>query len=1018
MAIPKLKQIIEQVHREGSYDLSTLEGCGAFTRACAMRVYEADSRIVMLKKSASRTHVVDAKGRRHAADALLFLENGKGTSIDIIGKSRTADAKPSWTPDSVVRYTTADGFVPDYDAEMPPAEDPPAQSGEIADRVAALERKFAALKAALAMALFLILPLPSFAQQVPPCLIDTPAQRAIWDRMKVEKHVGYQQILQNTVIDRYNDIGRWELDRYVIDRDPIYGRKSFEEVKATTHEWTVIFAGNESREYMIELAMMYGCLKPIMSPADDAAYKGWLVAVADKALAGLRPGDSDQAVGNYFGWAVLDKVAGTDYLSRSILDPTTGKPLPVGGLTATGANYASVRNAVRLFAEKMAAGGNWPESSEYNLGSTLLLYMGAYWTGIEHFPEVAALVKQHAIQQMHEVTPNLKDSFQWGDVEKPHQLDVAVHLGDLWSALANVLTPVAPSLASALRGFEDAVFAANSYTRNPLYARTYYWFDPYAPRSDWKALAGNFLVTPGMGMVYWREGCVATMVQFPNWTNGAVDHMGALHHGDVRVADCAGFPVDHPQAYMPDPKLGNQVLVNGTGPSFESGGLLATKYEPGRYAYAAGSNAGVSPLISVGDYVNVPIYLHENTRQIVQLFGGPELVLIIADRVHGEDVKTQTITNQWGTFGFEQFYTYENQKLTFSRRFGIKDWVWHTPVTPTLTPTGFTWNDVTVTRVFPADIAYRVVNEATETTLGGYINASERKFAVHGVPAAHRDFDLFLHVISTGAVTATLVDQGDRKGVTITRGGQSQTVLFGAVPGPKMTLVLKNNVVAYDVTKINAIAPFVSVSINGVEIPTPLRPVDAPPVDGDPVVPPVDPPPPPPIDPPPPPPTNICGYAITPSTILAPAIGGELPFTAGPYLETCAAPVFISGASTWLTVTGSKAIVQANLTTQPRSAVIAVGGDVVGQVTQAGASVIPTPDPPPAPPPPPPPSAVTCVDDDGSIFAVNEDTQVQARASTRKKIQLKFESLGWRLLLPVDNTQKPYYYMTFRCVGK
>jgi hypothetical protein len=150
MAIPKLKALIEQVCHDGSYDLSTLDGCGAFTRACAMRVYAEDQRFVMLKKSAGRTHVVDSKGRRHAADALLFLENGKGTSIDIIGKSRTADAKPSWTPDTVVRYTAADGFVPDYTADVSePGGSVEPPSGDLAERVAALERKFAALKAAL-----------------------------------------------------------------------------------------------------------------------------------------------------------------------------------------------------------------------------------------------------------------------------------------------------------------------------------------------------------------------------------------------------------------------------------------------------------------------------------------------------------------------------------------------------------------------------------------------------------------------------------------------------------------------------------------------------------------------------------------------------------------------------------------------------------------------------------------------------------------------------------------------------
>ena len=133
MAIPKFKTLVEGVYAAGRYDLSTLEGCGAFTRACSVAVYKIDTRIVMLKKSAGRTHVVDAKGRRHAADALLFLENGKGTSIDIIGSSRTPQAKPAWTPDSQVRYGAADGFVPDYeDAPPVPPADPPPSAPDIA----------------------------------------------------------------------------------------------------------------------------------------------------------------------------------------------------------------------------------------------------------------------------------------------------------------------------------------------------------------------------------------------------------------------------------------------------------------------------------------------------------------------------------------------------------------------------------------------------------------------------------------------------------------------------------------------------------------------------------------------------------------------------------------------------------------------------------------------------------------------------------------------------------------------
>lgn len=151
MAIPKLKHLIEQVYREGTYDLSSLEGCGVFTRDCAVRLYAEDPRFVMLKKSAGRTHVVDSKGRRHAADAVLFLENGKGTSVDIIGSSRTPQAKPAWTPDSKVRYSDADAFVPDYAAPTPPPApqpdpDTPGWPEDLTARVAALEAEIETIK--------------------------------------------------------------------------------------------------------------------------------------------------------------------------------------------------------------------------------------------------------------------------------------------------------------------------------------------------------------------------------------------------------------------------------------------------------------------------------------------------------------------------------------------------------------------------------------------------------------------------------------------------------------------------------------------------------------------------------------------------------------------------------------------------------------------------------------------------------------------------------------------------------
>lgn len=137
--IPNYRQIVDQVYATGQFNLTTLQGCGNFTRAVAVPVHKADARFVMLKKKASRTHVVDNKGRLHGADVLLFVDGAKAIAIDIIGSSASPDAKPSWGPEKdpktkqlIYRYAPADGFAPDYATE--PTPDPGPEPSDQAER--------------------------------------------------------------------------------------------------------------------------------------------------------------------------------------------------------------------------------------------------------------------------------------------------------------------------------------------------------------------------------------------------------------------------------------------------------------------------------------------------------------------------------------------------------------------------------------------------------------------------------------------------------------------------------------------------------------------------------------------------------------------------------------------------------------------------------------------------------------------------------------------------------------------
>ena len=154
--IPNFRHIVEQVQAANHFQIQSLNGCGQLTRASAVPIHKADKRFVMLTKKASRTHVVDSKGRRHGADVLLFVESpSKAIAIDIIGSSASPDAEVAWTPERdntqagrplIYRYTAADGFAPDYDAEPEPEPEPEEPTVGLAARVADIEADIRTIK--------------------------------------------------------------------------------------------------------------------------------------------------------------------------------------------------------------------------------------------------------------------------------------------------------------------------------------------------------------------------------------------------------------------------------------------------------------------------------------------------------------------------------------------------------------------------------------------------------------------------------------------------------------------------------------------------------------------------------------------------------------------------------------------------------------------------------------------------------------------------------------------------------
>lgn len=858
----------------------------------------------------------------------------------------------------------------------------------------------------------------------PPCLIDTPTQRAIWDKMKAENSVGYQQIKANTTINRYSDLGRWEMLAAVIDRDAALALKSFEELKVDTKAWTVIWKGNESREHTIELAIRYGCLHPYLNDTQRTEYRQYMVKVADGIIAGLRPNDSDQVTGNFFGLALIDRVLGTNYLDGNYTDPgqsATLNPFPIGGLTGadTIGGKPSLRGQIRKFFSGYGKGGGWPESSEYNTGTSWLALSGAYYAGLDNFPEAKTWLIERATQFKFELTPDLKDSHQWGDVQNVRTLRLGLDYIDLWTLWHGVLDVIGEKdLADQLRQLEADVYAANNVKAvAPLYARYYYTQNPYGAKAPWRS--NGLVQATGIGLGLWREGQTSGLFHCPNWHNGAVDHFQAFGGCDFRIRKDGVWIVDHPIGYAPDQRVMNSVMLNGSGPGQETGGLVASTYIPGKLVYLAGIQAGATTLVypnystHIGTNGDVPYTTtHENMRSLVQLLDGPDLTVIVADRVHADDTKLETITNKYGTFGWTQLYSYANQQNTVNNRLGVTNWIWHTRTQPTRTANAFTADGVTVTRLLPTDVTTTVVNEALDQDdpaaipygycnqskpkvgcLGGYMSASERKWAIHEVPTTHQAFRLQLRVVSTGAVTSTRIAAPEGEWVRVSRPNLPDVaVFFSSKVGPRLKTSTKltpsgSSLVTFDPTKLATVS---AGRIVTTKAPPPTGTVAYYADMGDELIP---------ADTPPPP---TCTFSnVTPTSATVEAAGATVAVSVTKSNPSCEVPVTTPVA--WITpsptATGVSLVVAPNDVTSSR----------VGQVVIAKVPVVITQNAFV-----PPVTSPTCIDG-GTAYPIGTERTVNVEGNNLESTVDGYQDAGWLVtgVLPSG----PNYVVRMICVG-
>ncbi len=620
-----------------------------------------------------------------------------------------------------------------------------------------------------------------------PKAIWTPRRQALWNALIANGDPEWANLLRSAAVSgtkaqRYADLGQWAAVAYQVTGDPSYAEKAWARIQGKVDKRPN--NRNVTREHFLEYAWMYDWLKPALSDEQRRAYIAMMNTWCRLALGqvpgvswGTRTSDSDETVGHYFGLALWAAVSGDENpQARAFLND----PL-VGGYDATGADRKTWRNTISQYV-KNARGGVWIESSKYNLGTLRLVLFGAEAirtaTGRDHYPEITALTNEIAAAQLHELTSDLRQSFQWGDEESPRSLVL-----DRRVPLLAMLSGLATDEGAAGR----ALALMSALPRSELPPKETVLYNPSRPARDWHDQP-TLYVARGMGIAYARDGWQPSASFFGAYlpTRLGVDHE-MRYFGNFQFYRGGEWAVTNPLGY--DANEGehiNGMLLAGFSSAREARGLLDAGTTTDGTCYVIGATGG-HPYSN--GYLSPPPYcLHEWSRALVYVPSrdGSLDIVVVHDRTLVQNPKTLR--------GYDHYRPADQTRMKRELARGLKQWIIHAPVEPLVQGRTIAWRtaggqSVTVTTLLPSEVTYQVLDERTQVNLGSYVRNSEKHWQIRVIPAVEREWDTFLHVIQMGEQPAriALVRDGDKEGVRIVRAGSpDKIILFNAKPSARL----------------------------------------------------------------------------------------------------------------------------------------------------------------------------------------------------------------------------------------
>ncbi|QGH73047.1 MAG: Oligo alginate lyase [Siphoviridae sp. ctCJE6] len=616
------------------------------------------------------------------------------------------------------------------------------------------------LKKFLILFFVMSLAVPAFAGKVGM----SDAQLAIWQQMKNENHPLYQRMAADAAkTNLYEDLGLRPGLMYLLTGDAAWASAAFSRVKGyrgrTINTGGMQPTRNQTRHEFVTMSVLYDWIKDGLSSSDRARFRDILDYWCDLVIAdvnhGTRISDSDETTGHYFGVMLYA-------LSLKSEDPARSQELinhqgksyvesgktkwisrPMGGFDASSlqGGYTTWRDGIAMFCTR-SAGGEWLESSNYNIGTMQYLITGIIAInenlGVDKFPECTSMAGDFAQDLVFQTTPDVKDSFQWGDTQNPRDLNLFRRIGVAALISGATKNPLALWLF-------DRLWAKNGTTNVPPH-----WIlgvDPYAPRRA--PLPGEaFHIAAGMGTGYyhagWGDQDSFFAAIFKPWTG--VDHQtsmftnfGLYRKGRWKITNPRGYygAIDAEAPYQ------NTMLIHGALPYMDQETRMMTGGAGGAGVLVlSGKTGGLpykdnNPPVTMREWQRTYVYKHADS--------GDDLILVV-DNVDADNPMALSDA-QRGKFKATEKFRIESAD-------GKHQWVIHMPEAPQINGPDISWMDGgerVYLRSYINGFTTEVIDFDQSPGWGGNFKSGERKYQLRIIPNADSGKQVFVNLLKIGS---------------------------------------------------------------------------------------------------------------------------------------------------------------------------------------------------------------------------------------------------------------------------